>query len=117
MENASKALIIAASVLTALVILTIAVVLNNNYRETAKNIEETQATSELSKYNYEFEKYIGRKDIKAHEIITVKNLIEENKKKGYKVQGFIRENNSEMDLTSKEAIGILKDNLRRKNYI
>ena len=93
MENISKALVIAGSVLIAVLILVIAVVLHGRYSEAAKDIEGTQAAQELSDFNNEFEKYIGRKDITIQEILTVKNLIEEHNKKGISVQAYLGNEN------------------------
>ena len=93
MENISKALVIAGSVLIAVLILVIAVVLHSRYSEAAKDIEGTQAAQELSDFNNEFEKYIGRKDITIQEILTVKNLIEEHNKKGISVQAYLGNEN------------------------
>lgn len=89
MENISKALLIAGAVLISVLILVIAVVLHGRYSEAAKDIEGTQAAQELSDFNNEFEKYIGRKDIKIQEILTVKNLVAEYETKGFHVQAYL----------------------------
>lgn len=92
MENASKALMMAGGVLLVLLTVAVAVMLHNRYKESAQSIEKTQSAQEISTFNNEFEKYVGRQDITVQEIMTLSNLISEYSKKGIIVEGYI--NNS-----------------------
>ncbi len=74
MENASQALIIAGTILIALIILSIGVYLVSNYRQVGESYEQTKETTEITKFNTNFTKFEERKDITAQEIITLKNF-------------------------------------------
>ncbi len=80
MENASKALLMAATVLVGVLILSIGVYLFSIFgdfsSETAKQIEEKK----ISEFNAQFYKYLGQKECRAHDIVTVANLANENNK-------------------------------------
>ena len=77
MENASKALIMAAEVLVGVIIISIGVALftifSNYSRSTAMQVEQTQ----IAEFNNNFLKYED-KDITAHDIISVANLAKQN---------------------------------------
>jgi hypothetical protein len=79
-ENASKALLMAATVLVGVLILSIGVYLFSIFgdfsSETAKQIEEKK----ISEFNAQFYKYLGQKECRAHDIVTVANLANENNK-------------------------------------
>ena len=77
MENATKALLIAATVLIAIIMVTIAVHLYSMYSNQAEEYSETITAVELEKFNSKFDVYIGRDDIKAQEIVSVVNLAKE----------------------------------------
>lgn len=74
MEDASQALIIAGTILIALIILSIGVYLVSNYRQVGESYEQTKETTEITKFNANFTKFEGREDIMAQEIITLKNF-------------------------------------------
>lgn len=80
MENASKALLMVATVLVGILILSIGVYLFSIFgdfsSETAKQIEEKK----ISEFNAQFYKYLGQKECRAHDIVTVANLANENNK-------------------------------------
>lgn len=80
MENASKALLMAATVLVGVLILSIGVYLFSIFgdfsSETAKQIEKKK----ISEFNAQFYKYLGQKECRAHDIVTVANLANENNK-------------------------------------
>lgn len=71
MENASKALIIAAAVMIALMIVSIGLLLKWNLTQVSDSYVEKLDNIELQKYNNYFEIYEGRTNITAQEIITV----------------------------------------------
>lgn len=74
MENASQALIIAGTILIALIILSIGVYLVSNYSRVGQSYEQTKETTEIAKFNSNFTKFENREDITAQEIITLKNF-------------------------------------------
>ena len=74
MENASQALIIAGTILIALIILSIGVYLVSNYRQVGESYEQTKEITEITKFNANFTKFEGREDIMAQEIITLKKF-------------------------------------------
>lgn len=81
MENATKALIIAATVLIAILILSVGVYLFKNYSEIAYKNEENQAKQALVQYNMKFEKYID-KQLTMQDVLTIANLAKDyNKRK------------------------------------
>ena len=73
MENASNALIIAGSILIAIIILSIGVILFSSYSKIGESYEQTRAVERLTKYNSNFTIFEGRTDITAQEIVTLAN--------------------------------------------
>ena len=74
MENATKALLIAGTVLIAIIIVSIAVYLYSLYSNQAEQYKETISATELQKFNSKFEAYIGRENITPQEIVSIVNL-------------------------------------------
>ena len=77
MENATKALLIAGTVLIAIIMVSIAVYLYTLYSNQTKEYNATISAIELEKFNSKFEVYVGRDDITAQEIVSVVNLAKE----------------------------------------
>lgn len=77
MENASKALLIAGTVLLAMLIVSIGVILYNNFSNTSDQYSERLSATELAKFNAEFEVFRGRTDVTAQEIATLVNMVSE----------------------------------------
>lgn len=80
MENASKALLMAAGVLIGILILTLMVTLFLSAREVSSRHDQVKKTEEIEQFNANFTKYVG-KDITIHQVITIQNFakIENNK--------------------------------------
>lgn len=74
MENASQALLIAGTILIALIVLSIGVYLVASYSGVGESYEQTQEITEITKFNTNFLKFVTRTDITAQEIITLKNF-------------------------------------------
>lgn len=83
MENASKALIMAASILVGIMVISVGVaifqIFSDFSQETVQKIEEKQ----LAEFNNQFYKYYGyiegkRIIVTAHDIVTVGNLAKQN---------------------------------------
>lgn len=80
MENASKALLMAAGVLIGILILVLMVTLFLSAREVSSRHDQVKKTEEIEQFNANFTKYVG-KDITMYQVITIQNFakIENNK--------------------------------------
>lgn len=110
MENASKALMIAAGVFIAIIILSIGVALYNQFNTHAEGYIQQWDSVELNKFNSNFETYIGRKDVTAQEVVTVYNKIKKYEDKGIDISLVVPGGTtleSEEDVTT-----FLKDNMQ-----
>ena len=80
MENASKAMLISGGVLVAMLVLAIGVYLFANYSNIALSYEQKIETIEIQKFNANFIKFEGRKNITIHEIVTLANFAKQYEK-------------------------------------
>ena len=90
MENASKALLMAASVLVGVMILSLGVYLFSTYAEYSSEAYKKMEDTQIDKFNAQFLKYYGidssessagqRIKCTAHDIITLVNLAQQNNK-------------------------------------
>ena len=71
MENATKALLMAAGILIGIIVITIGVVLFVNYKKIGSSYEQQLKTAEITKYNSNFTKFEGRDNITIYEIISI----------------------------------------------
>lgn len=80
MENASKALLMAAGVLIGILILSLMVTLFLSAKDVSSRHDQVKRTEEVEQFNTNFTKYVG-KDITMHQVITINNFakIENNK--------------------------------------
>ena len=87
MENASKALLMAAGVLIGILILSLMVTLFLSAREVSSRHDQVKKTEEVEQFNANFTKYVG-KNITMHQVITIQNFakIENNKIKSVYVE-------------------------------
>ena len=84
MENASKALIMAASILIGIMVVSFAVYIFSLFGDFAYNVESNREAQQLESFNSNFSKYKGLTDISPHDIVSVINMAQENNKKyGY----------------------------------
>ena len=74
MENTSKALIMAAEILIGVLLLTLMVFLFYAMGTFSKTVDENIETKNVSEFNINFEKYRGKTDITAQDIISMGNL-------------------------------------------
>ena len=81
MENASKALIMAAGILIGILILSLAAYLITTFGASSAEIQKSNEEKILSEFNSQFIVYDGRKDITIYDIITVANYAKENNEK------------------------------------
>ncbi len=89
MENASRALVMAAGLLIGLLILSLAVYLFANFGSASAETHRQNAEIQINQFNVQFTAYQSRTDITIYDIITVANLA--------------RNTNEEYDLTSQTS--------------
>ena len=106
MENASKALLMAAGVLIGILILVLMVTLFLSAREVSSRHDQVKKTEEIEQFNANFTKYVG-KDITMHQVITIHNFakIENNKIKSVNVN-----KNGIFDISTTQIEKDLKNN-------
>lgn len=91
MENASKALLMAASILLGLMIVTVGVVLFKSFGGFSREITTEIQKKQISEFNAQFLKYEGKSfnsetnqneiiKITTHDIVTLANLAQKNNK-------------------------------------
>lgn len=89
MENASKALIMAAGILLGVMIMSIGAVLFNSFGGFGKNISEQIEKNQIAEFNTQFTKYYGKSyntetkedeyiKLTTHDIVTLANLAQKN---------------------------------------
>ena len=74
MENASKALLMAAGVLMGVVILSLAAYLLVTFSSSADDVKSEIANNQLNKFNSQFLAYEQREDLTVYDILTAVNL-------------------------------------------
>ncbi len=75
MENASKALIISASVLLGLMIISVGVALFQSFGGFSRNITTQVEKNKIAEFNSQFLKYYNDEmELTAHDIVTLANL-------------------------------------------
>lgn len=80
MENASKALLMAAGVLMGVVILSLAAYLFVTFSSSADDVKSEITNNQLNKFNSQFLAYEQREDLTVYDILTAVNLAENNNK-------------------------------------
>lgn len=80
MENASKALIIAAEVLIGVMILSIGAYLFAKFANYSKENYQIIEDRQIAEFNNQFLKYTGNNDCTIHDIASLANLAQKNNK-------------------------------------
>ena len=80
MENASKALLMAAGVLIGVLILSLAVYLFVTFGATSAELHKQNEENQVAQFNSQFTQYEGKEDVTIYDVITVANLAKENNK-------------------------------------
>ena len=78
MENASKALLMAAGVLIGIMILSLAVYLFTTFGTSSAQMHKQIETDRLNEFNSQFTSYEGKDGITIYDVISVANLAKEN---------------------------------------
>lgn len=116
MENASKALIMAAGVLIGVLILSLAAFLFLDFGATSESVYSQMESQQLTQYNAQYTVYSGRNDITIYEIISLANLAKENNnyykyytdyEDVYKVQVFFPKYQNLQDESSNEKQNLI----------
>lgn len=77
MENASKALLMAAGVLIGILVLTLALFLYSDFSSSISRVQSEREQAQDNQFNTQFTKYIGT-DVTIYDIISVINLAKSN---------------------------------------
>lgn len=77
MENASKALLMAAGILLGILILTLMVTLFISSSNVFKNYDQRKQEEALQQFNVNFTKYLGQK-LTIHDVVTICNFADQN---------------------------------------
>ena len=78
MENASKALIMAAGVLIGILVISLAVYLFATFGAQSLEMHKQVEEERLNAFNVQFTSYVGKEDITIYDVVTVANLASES---------------------------------------
>ena len=126
MENASKALIMAASVLIGVVIMSLAVYLFTYFSGSVNEMNSQIEQGQLQEFNNKFTSYEAKgKTLTIYDVITVTNLAKENNShyglieqtdNNFYIKVILQGTSTSMELkTEKELTGILTNSLELDN--
>lgn len=73
MENASKALLMAAEVLIAMMIVSLGVYVFYTYSQTSKEIHDKKAEQQLVEFNAKYTKYVDQTTLTIYDVRTIAN--------------------------------------------
>lgn len=79
MDNAAKALLMAAEILIAVLIITLAVYAFTYYKDVAVTYDKSQAELEIQKFNNQYTKYLGE-NLSPQEILTLVHIAKDYNK-------------------------------------
>lgn len=80
MENASKALLMAAGVLIGILILSLTIYLFTSFASTSSEVHKENVKQQRDQFNSQFTSYEGKDDNTIYSIVTVANLATETNK-------------------------------------
>lgn len=98
MENASKALLMAAGVLIGLMIISLAILLFNSFGGTSATIHQNIETQQIEQFNSQFTVYNGKDNVTIYDIISMANLATQNNKQYEFQKGEGKENNNYIEI-------------------
>lgn len=78
MENASKALIMAAGVLIGIILLSLMVYMFTNFAITSAEVHKENEQNQLNQFNSQFTSYEAKEGLTIYDVVTVANLATEN---------------------------------------
>lgn len=106
MENASKALLMAAGVLIGILILSLMVTLFLSAREVSSRYDQVKTTEEVEQFNANFTKYVG-KNITIHQVLTISNFAT---KENNKIKEVTIVKNGNFDISTEQIENDLNEN-------
>ena len=117
MENASKALIMAAGVLIGVMVISLGVYLFLTFSMSASKVHEENAQTQLDQFNSQFLKYNGL-EVNIYDVVTMASLAYENnkdygltKKEDYNYYIEVKFNNKNIENNNNEAnTKLIEDN-------
>lgn len=83
MENASKALIMAGGVLVALLVIGVLLLMFNNVGEYQRSQNANKQSSQIAKFNMDFERYTDSKGITGADIVSLINKVNDYNRRAY----------------------------------
>ena len=86
MENASKALLIAGSVLIVILLIAMGVRVFNSTQGTADETESAMKTAEMAQFNSKFTQFVGKNKRKAEVMSLINQVIAHNNTNSRKVK-------------------------------
>lgn len=108
MENASKALLMAGTILIGMLIISLGVYLASNFSQTSEAYYKRWNTEQIQQYNDQITKNFitenGKTYVTAQGIITIRNLINMEKYKGLTTITKNNNNNSDIQKPSEEIL-------------
>ena len=113
MENASKALLISAGVLLAILLLSLFAYLMRQMGASTSGIYSTLSQHEISEFNQKCLNYEGRKKLSIQDVITIVNLAKDNNEKANRPTIIEVKVDDELDW-SKKTTEELNDLLKQK---
>lgn len=81
MENASKALLMAAGVLIGVLVLALIIYLFTYFGAETQKFSEIINQNQLTKYNAQYTVFDGRKDLSVYDVVSIINTAYENNEK------------------------------------
>ena len=78
MENASKALLMAAGVLLGIMIISLGVYLFANFGGTSSQIHANIEENQIAQFNSQFTTYVGKDNVTIHDVISMASLATQN---------------------------------------
>ena len=85
MENASKALLMAAGILIGILILALMVTLFVGSSNLANSYDKTKKAEAIQQFNVNFTKYLGEDRLTIHEVVTICNFADKDNNKIHEV--------------------------------
>lgn len=111
MENASKALLMAASVLIGIILISLMVIMFMNSGNVSGSYDKTISQEEISVFNSNFTKYVGR-NLTIHEVKSIIYFAEAN---GVKVDSDVT-STINISNTLSGAGGIYENTVKERKY-
>ena len=99
MENASNAILIAGTVLLAILIVSLGIYLHGRLKESSDMYVTKLDTVEIQKYNSNFEPFLNRENLTIQEVITIQGIAKQ-KDIGTKVYLKTIDSNTTVEITN-----------------